>query len=84
MPKPIAWLMAAAMLTAVFALTSPARAEVQYPWCAEYSGRNGATNCGFTTYAQCMANVHGIGGYCYQNPAYSPAGPRPKANTYRR
>jgi hypothetical protein len=71
MPKPITGLVAAAMLTAVFAMPSQARAEVQYPWCAEYGGRSGgATNCGFVTHAQCMATVHGIGGYCYENPAY--------------
>ena len=34
-----------------------ARAEVQYPWCAYYSGGDGdgGTNCGFTTLAQCRA-----------------------------
>jgi hypothetical protein len=33
-------------------------------WCAHY--RNGATNCGFYSFAQCQAAVSGIGGYCSQ------------------
>jgi hypothetical protein len=50
------------------------RAEAQnYPWCAYYSGRGGGgTNCGFTTYEQCMATVSGIGGFCNINTQYVP------------
>jgi hypothetical protein len=33
-------------------------------WCAHY--RNGATNCGFNTFAQCQAAISGVGGYCSQ------------------
>ena len=34
-----------------------------YPWCAVYSGdAGGASNCGFSTLAQCRATVSGIGG----------------------
>jgi hypothetical protein len=51
---------------------TPARAEVQYPWCAEYGSRSGGVNCGFVTYQQCLATISGVGGYCYQNPAYPP------------
>jgi hypothetical protein len=36
-------------------------------WCANYT--KGATNCGFHSYAQCLADVSGIGGYCAPNPA---------------
>jgi hypothetical protein len=44
-----------------------------YPWCAYYSGgRGGGTNCGFTTFEQCMATVSGIGGYCTLNTQYVP------------
>ena len=43
------------------------RAELTYPWCAQYAGGGdgggGARNCGFWTYEQCMATVSGIGGY---------------------
>jgi hypothetical protein len=44
-------------------------AHAQYaPWCAY--DNFGGTNCGFNTYAQCMADISGIGGTCGQNPAY--------------
>jgi hypothetical protein len=48
-------------------------AEVIYPWCAQYSTKGGARNCGFTTWEQCRATVSGIGGYCIENPFYQPA-----------
>ena len=34
------------------AIATPARAEIEYPWCAQYSGKGG-TNCGFSTLAVC-------------------------------
>jgi uncharacterized protein DUF3551 len=54
-------------------LGTPARAQ-NYPWCAQYSGRalGGAQNCGFVSFAQCMATVSGIGGFCVQNTLYQP------------
>jgi len=55
------------------------RAEAQnYPWCAYYSGSFGGTNCGFTTFQQCLDTVSGIGGFCQRNNLYqSPPGPHP-------
>jgi hypothetical protein len=55
------------------AVGTPAHAQ-NYPWCAYYSGRGfgGATNCGFTTFQQCVATVSGIGGFCEQNTQYRP------------
>jgi hypothetical protein len=52
----------------------PAAAEVIYPWCAHYSGRGmgGAPSCGFVSYRQCMATISGMGGYCAENPFYTP------------
>jgi hypothetical protein len=52
------------------------RAQAQnYPWCAQYSGLGG-TNCGFTTFEQCMATLAGMGGFCNANTQYvPPAGP---------
>ena len=38
------------------------------PWCAQYSGRAGGTNCGFHSFEQCQQTVHGIGGFCSRNP----------------
>jgi hypothetical protein len=38
-------------------------------WCAYYDlGEGGATNCGFSTYQQCLATVSGIGGSCGPDP----------------
>jgi hypothetical protein len=65
---PIAFAAAAALMV----LGAPsAKAEVEYPWCALY-GRFGtqATNCGFSTYQQCLATISGVGGYCARNPRY--------------
>jgi hypothetical protein len=58
--------------------SSPAKAEVVYPWCASYAGRDGpsGTNCGFVNWAQCMATVSGIGGWCEPNPRYANPPPR--------
>ncbi len=78
MLKPIAATLAAASLIAAFTAPSPVRAEIRYPWCAQYSGRNASTNCGFVTIAQCRTTVSGVGGYCYENPAYSVAPSQPK------
>ena len=67
------------MRTSLFALalfspqtaTLGSRAEAQnYPWCARYGNGFGGTNCGFTTFAQCMATVSGIGGFCQENDWY--------------
>jgi hypothetical protein len=71
-----------AALTGVFALSAatPASAEVQYPWCAQYRKPIDATNCGFVNYQQCRETVFGIGGFCYRNPAYLP----PRERTRRR
>ncbi len=54
------------------------RADAQnYPWCAIYGGgMGGATNCGFTTFQQCMATVSGMGGFCQPNTQYQPPASR--------
>ena len=51
-----------------------AYADLNYPWCAQYGGNGGGggLNCGFSSYAQCMATVSGIGGFCEQNTTYVP------------
>ena len=60
------------ILTGSAALGTPAAAQ-NYPWCAQYSGdMAGAMNCGFSTYAQCMADVSGVGGFCIVNNRYEP------------
>jgi len=69
----------AVAMSALFAV--PARAEIEYPWCAHYSGgeQGGGRNCGFSTLEQCQATVSGIGGFCERNlfyPGSSDIGPR--------
>jgi hypothetical protein len=53
--------------------TTPASAEIEYPWCIIYgSGRaGGALSCGFVTYAQCMQTRVGTD-MCVENPRYQP------------
>jgi hypothetical protein len=64
------------IVAAAGALSTQAQAQ-NYPWCANYSGRGGGgTNCGFTSFEQCMATVSGLGGFCDRNTQYvPPAGP---------
>jgi hypothetical protein len=66
---------AATMLASAMSFTAdirPADAMIVYPWCAHYGGRGGvgAPSCGFVTFAQCMATVSGMQGYCDRNPWY--------------
>jgi hypothetical protein len=67
-------LLAVCSLTVIDA--RPSAAETYRPWCAQYTGRGSALNCGFTSYAQCMATAGpGTGAYCVQNPWYLQYGP---------
>jgi hypothetical protein len=81
-----ALLCVAGFLAAAGALTTPAQAQ-NYPWCAYYGGvpGGGGTNCGFTSFEQCMATVRGIGGFCDRNTQYQPpAVSRPSTRHRRR
>ena len=49
------------VFAALVSIEKPAAAQ-NYPWCAYYDVWQGATNCGFSTYQQCMATVSGVGG----------------------
>lgn len=61
----------AALATVMLLATAPAQAINEYPWCAYYGSADvGATNCGFSTRAQCMAAISGVGGFCQTNPRY--------------
>jgi hypothetical protein len=63
---------------------TPTNAQ-NYPRCAIYSGRaGGGTNCGFTTFQQCMDTARGLGSFCQPNTQYQPPpGPHP-STSYRR
>ena len=68
-------------------LSMGARAEAQnYPWCAIYGGfDDGGTNCGFTTFEQCMATARGLGSNCQPNTqCQPPPGPHPAIRIQRR
>ncbi len=64
----------AALALAAALIGAPQAASAQspysYPWCAKLYLKNGATSCYYASWQLCMATVSGIGGYCYQNPAY--------------
>ena len=53
---------------------APAQAR-EYPWCARYDWTT--RNCGFVSFQQCLATIHGIGGRCEPNPFYR-GEPRPR------
>ena len=63
---------AAAVTLSTLVPAAPASAAIEYPWCAQYGGRAGGRNCGFTSYQQCMATVRGMGGFCERNLFYAP------------
>jgi hypothetical protein len=65
--------LAAAALAALCLTSFDARADGT--WCA-YDTRGG-TNCGFHNYAQCRADISGIGGFCNRNPAFRAYGREP-------
>jgi hypothetical protein len=72
----------AVIATVLAGLSLSASGTEAAPWCAEYSSRGGATNCGFYSFEQCLQTVRGIGGFCNRNPfeAYGfqqPRQPRP-------
>jgi hypothetical protein len=55
----------------------PAASEIYRPWCAQYYGRgsDGARNCGFVSYEQCMMTATpGSGAFCVRNPWYQAYG----------
>jgi hypothetical protein len=67
---------AAAIATLTLAASvKTSEAAIIYPWCAHLGGRSGGMNCGFVSYAQCMASVQGSG-WCGENPWYEPPLPR--------
>ena len=67
-------LVTAAALCGLLLGMQQGRAEITYPWCAQYGGGfdGGGRNCGFSTYEQCRATVSGVGGYCERNAMYQP------------
>jgi hypothetical protein len=74
---------AAASVTATLAVSSPVRAEVEYPWCGVIANLGGGDpSCTFTTIDQCRAYVS-VGGYCQPNPRASVPAVIPRRATTR-
>ena len=78
-------LLAAAAAATMALTTTPARAEIEYPWCAQYGGEDGGggRNCGFVSWEQCMETARGGGAWCepnlfYKGPAEGGARSAPK------
>jgi hypothetical protein len=67
-----------ALLATALSLALDASAEAA-PWCAWMSDPRGFVNdCSYYTFEQCLATIHGLGGYCARNvyappPPYRPA-----------
>jgi hypothetical protein len=57
------------VIAAIAIATSDAAHAQNYPWCSNFHDGAG-TNCGFSTYEQCMATARGSGGYCAPNNLY--------------
>jgi hypothetical protein len=72
-------LLAAVIAAAALPRPSFAQSPYDYPICAYYADKTGATACYYRTYEQCMATMSGIGGHCGANPAYR--GPAAAAGT---
>src|SRR5262249_50712638 len=78
-PDPLALFLLGAAIT-ITAIGAPAHAQNR-PWCAYYDGHfGGASNCGFSTYEQCLATISGSG-WCPPNP---PRGPPPGRHRHYR
>ena len=79
--KPSSMLLAGCI--AVFGIAPPALGQ-NYPWCSNFHD-GGGTNCGFSSYEQCMATAQGSGGTCNQTNVYAaPAGSAPARHAIRK
>jgi hypothetical protein len=67
--------------------TATAQERIEYPWCANYGGGaagGGGSNCGFTSFEQCLETIRGMGGFCDPNPFYKGPSPRPARRPQKR
>ena len=72
LPILLLFLVAAALLGEIHA--APAQSPTSYPWCARaYKMESSSISCYFTSRAQCMTTLSGIGGYCFESPYYHAA-----------
>jgi Protein of unknown function (DUF3551) len=60
------------IFTATLCVAQPAAAQ-NYPWCVYENFAGGATNCGFSTFQQCLAARTGNSDSCGANPRHQPS-----------
>ena len=71
------------VFAAVVCFEKPAAAQ-NYPWCVYENIGGGATNCGFSTFQQCLAARTGNSDSCGPNPQYQGvSGPAPSSRRVR-
>ena len=56
---------------AVIEIQAAAAQQEVSAWCAEMYDKT--NECSFRSRPQCEVQVSGLGGFCYENPAYNPA-----------
>lgn len=54
------------------ALCGTAHAQ-NYPWCLQSGAFLGAVHCAYPSFEQCQFDRQGLGGFCSQNPQYTPS-----------
>ena len=64
-------ILAIAVAAVISGMPRSASAERYYPWCAWYD--EWTYSCAYTSRAQCLASISGVGGMCKVNP-YEPPG----------
>jgi hypothetical protein len=57
---------------------TPARADVEYPWCTITSLNLGTPDCSYSTIEQCRAAIVGGGGFCQPNARAAPQAQMPR------
>jgi hypothetical protein len=80
-------LLKASLVVGALMAAAPAHAQsaYDYPWCGVYTssqGAGGAQACYYTSYAQCMATMSGLG-ICTQSPYYRGPSEPARRRAYR-
>lgn len=71
------WLLTLSILATVVACICGRAAHAQnLPWCAHLDfGADETVNCSYTSFQECLAEVHGGGNFCMANNTYQPPAP---------